>query len=189
MNKKVACSDGFTMSVQANEGAYCTPRYNEVERYSGPCATSRSCSSQGNKVKMSRNFLILTILLLFGCVVVYEDGSVVVYDDASSSHHDEDGQAYASVWVGDLHVDCYENYGDSYDWYFEIYADSYYGPSDVEFVDIYINSWKWIPLERSVHGYWTGGLRNTHFYCDNTYDFEVVAADYYGNTSYRMFYW
>ena len=33
LNKKVVCSDGFTMSVQANEGAYCTPRCNNQERY------------------------------------------------------------------------------------------------------------------------------------------------------------
>jgi len=36
-NKMVVCRDGFSMSVQANEGAYCTPReddagwYTEVE--------------------------------------------------------------------------------------------------------------------------------------------------------------
>ena len=36
-NKAIVCKDGFTMSVQANEGAYCTPRidfaanYTEVE--------------------------------------------------------------------------------------------------------------------------------------------------------------
>jgi len=138
---------------------------------------------------MFRNFLALTILLLFGCIVVYEDGSIVVYDDVGSSHHHEDEGTYASVWVGDLHADCYEDYGDSYDWRFEVYADSYYGPSDVENVEIYINLWKWVGMEPAEHGWWSGGLNNTYFYCDNTYDIEVVATDYHGNVSYRMFYW
>ena len=34
LNKKVVCADGFTMSVQANKGAYCEPRTNNAESYS-----------------------------------------------------------------------------------------------------------------------------------------------------------
>jgi hypothetical protein len=33
LNKKIICKDGFTMSVQANEGAYCSPRVDNAERY------------------------------------------------------------------------------------------------------------------------------------------------------------
>ena len=33
LNKKVTCKDGFTMSVQANEGAYCHPRIDEATKY------------------------------------------------------------------------------------------------------------------------------------------------------------
>ena len=33
-NKKVVCADGFTMSVQANETAYCTPRIDGASSYS-----------------------------------------------------------------------------------------------------------------------------------------------------------
>ena len=29
----VVCADGFSMSVQANGGAYCSPRANNAERY------------------------------------------------------------------------------------------------------------------------------------------------------------
>jgi hypothetical protein len=32
-NKLVVCADGFTMSVQANEGAYCSPRRDNAARY------------------------------------------------------------------------------------------------------------------------------------------------------------
>ena len=32
-NKKITCKDGFTMSVQANEGAYCTPRRDGALKY------------------------------------------------------------------------------------------------------------------------------------------------------------
>jgi len=32
-NKEVVCSDGFSMSVQAHDGAYCTPRDDDAERY------------------------------------------------------------------------------------------------------------------------------------------------------------
>ena len=33
MNKKVICADGFFMSVQANENAYCSPRANHDGLY------------------------------------------------------------------------------------------------------------------------------------------------------------
>ena len=33
LNKEIACKDGFTMSVQANEGAYCTPRIDSASKY------------------------------------------------------------------------------------------------------------------------------------------------------------
>ena len=33
LNKLVECADGFTMSVQAHDGAYCSPRTNDAEKY------------------------------------------------------------------------------------------------------------------------------------------------------------
>lgn len=33
LNKSVKCADGFSMSVQANQGAYCSPRVSNAERY------------------------------------------------------------------------------------------------------------------------------------------------------------
>ena len=33
INKKVVCADGFKMSVQGNEGAYCEPRLNNQKKY------------------------------------------------------------------------------------------------------------------------------------------------------------
>ena len=33
LNKSVICADGFSMSVQAHEGGYCSPRINDAERY------------------------------------------------------------------------------------------------------------------------------------------------------------
>jgi hypothetical protein len=33
LNEKIICADGFTVSIQANEGAYCTPRRCNAERY------------------------------------------------------------------------------------------------------------------------------------------------------------
>jgi len=32
-NKRVVCEDGFSMSVQAHDGAYCSPRIDNAERY------------------------------------------------------------------------------------------------------------------------------------------------------------
>ena len=32
-NKLIVCADGFTMSVQANEDAYCSPRIDNAEHY------------------------------------------------------------------------------------------------------------------------------------------------------------
>jgi hypothetical protein len=132
---------------------------------------------------MFRNLFVFCFLLLSGCIVVYSD------DPSEGPHHYYDEIVYESVWVEDLYTNCHEEYWDTYDWYFEIYADSYYGPADVEYVDVYINSWKWVPLDRTAHGYWDGGLNHTYFDCESAYDLEVVATDYYGNTSYRMFYW
>ena len=33
LNEKVVCADGFTMSVQAHDGAYCTPREDDAHQY------------------------------------------------------------------------------------------------------------------------------------------------------------
>ena len=33
LNTLVECADGFTMSVQAHEGAYCSPRCDNAEKY------------------------------------------------------------------------------------------------------------------------------------------------------------
>jgi hypothetical protein len=33
LNKKVVCADGFSMSVQAHSGGYCTPRTTGATRY------------------------------------------------------------------------------------------------------------------------------------------------------------
>ena len=33
LNQQVVCADGFEMSVQANEGAYCEPRLNNQKKY------------------------------------------------------------------------------------------------------------------------------------------------------------
>jgi len=33
LNKEIVCKDGFTMSVQANESAYCSPRINDAAKY------------------------------------------------------------------------------------------------------------------------------------------------------------
>jgi hypothetical protein len=32
-NRRVVCADGFEMSVQAHQTAYCTPRMNNAEKY------------------------------------------------------------------------------------------------------------------------------------------------------------
>ena len=32
-NKRVICADGFSMSVQAHNGAYCSPRTDNAEKY------------------------------------------------------------------------------------------------------------------------------------------------------------
>ena len=32
-NERVVCADGFTISVQAHDGAYCTPRASDAEQY------------------------------------------------------------------------------------------------------------------------------------------------------------
>jgi len=32
-NRQVVCADGFTMSVQAHDGAYCTPRMSGAPKY------------------------------------------------------------------------------------------------------------------------------------------------------------
>ncbi len=33
LNQKIVCADGFTMSVQAHNGAYCSPRISNAESY------------------------------------------------------------------------------------------------------------------------------------------------------------
>jgi len=33
LNKSITCKDGFVMSVQANHGAYCSPRIDDAVKY------------------------------------------------------------------------------------------------------------------------------------------------------------
>ncbi|MED5369002.1 MAG: hypothetical protein VX978_05865 [Pseudomonadota bacterium] len=33
LNQQVVCADGFSMSVQAHNGAYCSPRIDNAESY------------------------------------------------------------------------------------------------------------------------------------------------------------
>jgi hypothetical protein len=33
LNEQIICKDGFTMSVQANHGAYCSPRTDDAPKY------------------------------------------------------------------------------------------------------------------------------------------------------------
>ena len=33
LNEEIVCKDGFIMSVQANHGAYCSPRIDDAPRY------------------------------------------------------------------------------------------------------------------------------------------------------------
>jgi hypothetical protein len=33
LNEEIVCKDGFIMSVQAHEGAYCSPRIDDAPRY------------------------------------------------------------------------------------------------------------------------------------------------------------
>ena len=33
INREIVCADGFSMSVQANESAYCEPRLNKQRKY------------------------------------------------------------------------------------------------------------------------------------------------------------
>jgi hypothetical protein len=44
LNKIIICSDGFEISVQANENAYCTPRINNADRYTEVECGFPSCS-------------------------------------------------------------------------------------------------------------------------------------------------
>lgn len=119
---------------------------------------------------MFRNLFLATLLFLSSCILVVDD---------RDSHYSYDSNA-----VEGFDAVCYRDYGDVYDWYFELW-----GSPDLAFVDVYINYWKWVPLEPDLYGYWSGRLLNTYFYCDRDYDFEVVAEDYYGNVTYHVFYW
>jgi len=50
-NKQVVCKDGFKMSVQANDSAYCSPRINNAERY-----TSVEIGFPSEKEELIMNF-------------------------------------------------------------------------------------------------------------------------------------
>tara|TARA_R100000664_G_scaffold31060_1_gene44251 strand:+ start:326 stop:685 length:360 start_codon:yes stop_codon:yes gene_type:complete len=119
---------------------------------------------------MSRGLLVWVALCLSSCILVYDDRDYDYHHEAST--------------VEGFEAFCYRYYNDEYDWYFETW-----GSPDLVSIDVYINSWKWIPLYRHGYDYWTGALHNTYFYCENSYEFEVVAEDYSGNLTYRVFSW
>jgi len=134
---------------------------------------------------MFRNLCPILCLCLSACIVYVESPP-----SSPSHHYSDDPPTVAVPRTGDLHSACYEDYGDVYDWHFEMWSNHH-----VEWIDLYINSWKWVPMERvgATYGeqgyYWEGTLLNTYFYCDNSYEFEVVVEDYAGNVTYHMFYW
>ena len=41
-NKRVICADGFEMSVQAHQSAYCSPRVDTAEKYTSVAIGFRS---------------------------------------------------------------------------------------------------------------------------------------------------
>ena len=117
--------------------------------------------------------MILT-LWLSGCII---------YVDSSNSH-------LGAVSLTDPYVDCvYDGYYDLSRWYFEIYADSYYGPLEVEVVGFYINNQDFQLMEYLGNGLWAKNITTTWYDCDQYYHFDFVAVDYDGYEGYNSHHW
>ena len=129
-------------------------------------------------------FLSLSVALcLSGCILYVETSR-------SPQSPSDEGLYYGDVWLENPYVTCtYDAYWDLSEWELEIYATSYYGPSEVYEVGFYINNYDYQEMEYVGDGYWARSIVSNYYDCDRALHFDFVAADYDGYEGYYTYYW
>tara|TARA_R110002020_G_scaffold53950_1_gene150752 strand:- start:3439 stop:3798 length:360 start_codon:yes stop_codon:yes gene_type:complete len=118
-----------------------------------------------------------------GCFIYLEE------DPRNRDH--QGGDFYNSnVWMDYPYIHCsYDAYWDLSEWYFEIYADSAYGPYEVSYVGFEINNYDYQDMEYLGDGLWARAIVSNYYDCDRAYHFDFVAGDYDGYEGYYTYYW
>ena len=101
-----------------------------------------------------------------------------------------DTETFGSVVLRHPYVDCYyDSYYHVSEWYFEIEADSYYGPTEVSEVGFYINNYDFQLMEYAGGALWVKTFVSSWFDCDQYYHYDFVGIDYDGYEGYYSHHW
>jgi len=113
--------------------------------------------------------------------------------DSDHGHSRDGASEYSDSWeviLSNPYIECtYDAYWDLSEWYFEIYADSYYGPTEVASVDFYINNYDLTLMDYIGNGLWRRGFTSTYYDCDRALHFDFTGVDYEGYEGYYTYSW
>ena len=124
---------------------------------------------------MIRSLVPLLVIFLSGCILYIGN------DSASYS---------SGVYLESPYISCsYDAYWDLSEWQIEIYADSYNGPYEVEYVGFYINNYDYQEMGYWGDGLWARYIASNYYDCDRALHFDFVAADYDGYETSYTYYW
>lgn len=133
---------------------------------------------------MLKNLWLILIVFISSCVL---------YVEPHDPHHHEGTSERVAVWevlLSSPYVECdYDAYWDLSRWYLEIYADSYYGPSEVASVDFYINNYDLTMMDYAGDGLWVRSFTSTYYDCGRSLHFDFMAIDYDGYEGFYTYYW
>jgi len=125
--------------------------------------------------------LLLSILLVMSACIVY-----VTPDDHTRSYSYEE----VNVWLENASIQCdYDWENESSTWRLLIYADSYYGPGEVEHVYFMVEYSTTYYMYSQGLGLWEKAFHSYTHQCHEYIDFEFVARDYNGNEAYYLLAW
>ena len=127
---------------------------------------------------MFRNLFVFIFLTLNGCILYV--------DDTPGSHN----TYRSSVSLESPYISCtYDAYWDLSEWTFEIYADSFLGPSEVFEVGFWINDYDYQYMEYLGGGWWYRNFVSNYYDCDRYYHFDFFAVDYDGYEGFYTLNW
>jgi len=131
---------------------------------------------------MFRNLLCLLVCLSMQACIIY-------YDDDDPYYHSQ-SPALIELWLEDASIQCDYNWDGGRSWWnIIIFADSYYGPAEIEYVYFTIESYESHYMHYQGAGMWEYVFTSSYYHCHEYLEFEFVARDYDGNQVYYLLGW
>tara|TARA_R110000824_G_scaffold160899_1_gene335869 strand:- start:3 stop:392 length:390 start_codon:yes stop_codon:yes gene_type:complete len=129
---------------------------------------------------MYRFLSFLVALSLSGCVLYLQE-------DSSSHYHNSD---VVDLWLENASIQCDYNWEtESSSWRLIIYADSYYGPGEIEYVYFLVEYLTTYYMFDQGAGFWEKAFHSFDYQCYEYLEFEFVGRDYEGNEAYYLLSW